>query len=80
MNKLRDELCRRYRQRAPREDAFRSPPPEDNIDALLERRLRGTDPDWKDLRRAAEALYRRGYSWEDVDAGIRRYQENRNRT
>ncbi len=77
-NKLRDELYRRGIDKEIREQALsEAPPPEDSIDALLEQRLRGTDPDGKDLRRAADMLYRRGYSWEDIEAAVHRYRESR---
>lgn len=44
------------------------------IDRFLERRFRGEQPDQKEIRRAADALIRRGHSWSDVSAGFRRYQ------
>ncbi len=45
------------------------------IDAFLERRFRGRDtPDQKEIKRASDALLRRGHSWSDVSAALRRYQ------
>jgi regulatory protein len=76
--KLRDELFRRGIDRALWEKALaQATPPEESIDLLLKKRLRSAEPDRTDYRRAADALYRRGFSWEDIEAGIRRHQENR---
>ena len=48
--------------------------PEEAIDAFLQRKLRGAElSDPKVRRRAADALARRGYRWEDISAGLRRY-------
>lgn len=45
------------------------------IDSFLEKKLRGT-VDEKDLKRAADALLRRGHSWGDVSQALRRYKEH----
>ena len=48
--------------------------PEEAIDAFLQKKLRGAElSDPKVRRRAADALARRGYRWEDISAGLRRY-------
>lgn len=45
------------------------------IDAFLERRFRGCEAlEQKEIKRAADALLRRGHSWSDISAGLRRYQ------
>lgn len=45
------------------------------IDRFLERRFRGLDSlDQKEIKRATDALARRGHSWSDISAGLRRYQ------
>lgn len=44
------------------------------IDRFLEQRLRGQWPDQKELKRVTDALQRRGHSWEDIGAALRRYQ------
>ena len=74
-SRIRDEL---YRRGVPREywdgaletlDA-----PDDAIDAFLQKKLRGADltaP--KTYQRAANALARRGFRWEDIKEGLRRY-------
>ena len=44
------------------------------IDKLLRSRLRGADPDDRAaLKRAADALLRRGFSWDEINAAIERY-------
>jgi len=49
------------------------PEMDDAIDAFLAKRLRGRDPDEKELKRTIDALLRRGHSWQDIRAGLRRY-------
>lgn len=72
--KIRDEL---YRRGVPREhwDAALEglDDPAAALDALLEKQLRGWDGDPKALKRASDALARRGFEWEDVSAALRRY-------
>lgn len=73
LRKLRDEL---YRRGVPRElwdqaleDAQDSG---DAVDAFLEKKLKGSrDP--KELKKASDALARRGYSWSEISEGLRRY-------
>lgn len=72
--KLREEL---YRRGVPREywqealDTMEDPA--GAIDALLDKKLRGAAPgDQKALKRAADALARRGFRWEDIRDALRR--------
>ena len=67
--KLRDEL---YRRGIPRElwDAA----PSAAIEEFLRKKWRGTLPDDpRELKKASDALARRGYSWSDIVEGLRRY-------
>ena len=73
--KLREEL---YRRGVPREhwdaalEAMETPAAA--IDAFLAKKLRGADPsDPKALKRAADALARRGFHWEDIKDALRRH-------
>ena len=73
--KIRDEL---YRRGVPRElwdEALEQIKEEDNasaIDAFLEKKLRGShDP--KDVKRASDALARRGFAWPEISDALRRY-------
>ncbi len=72
--KIREAL---YQRQIPREmwDDVRAtlPDPQEHVDAYLSRYLRGTDA--KSLRRAADALARRGFSHEDISGGLRRFRE-----
>ena len=71
--KLRDELYRRGISREFWEDALAQI--EDNsevIDAFLEKKLKGAhDP--KAVKKASEALARRGFSWSEIGDALRRY-------
>ena len=73
--KLRDEL---YRRRVPRElweEALeQAADPADTIDAFLEKKLRGMRPgDPRELKKASDALARRGYRWDEINEALRRY-------
>lgn len=75
VRKIRDEL---YRRGVPRElwdDALSQIEDEDNacaIDAFLEKKLKGShDP--KEVKRASDALARRGFRWPEISDALRRY-------
>ena len=73
--KVRDELCRR---RVPREywdEALAElEDPAETIDRFLEQKL--ADPsDRKQVKKASDALARRGFSWSEVSEGIRRAKD-----
>ena len=77
VRKLRDELWKRG---VPREhwdaalaELAESGQGEEAIDALLRQKLKGRAPDEKELKRASDALARRGYRWEEIKAALRRY-------
>ena len=75
VRKIRDELYRRGVPRELWEEALEQIEEEDNasaIDAFLEKKLRGShDP--KDVKRASDALARRGYRWPEISDALRRY-------
>ena len=73
--KIRDEF---YRRGVPRElwdEALEQIQEEDSasaIDAFLEKKLKGShDP--KEVKRASDALARRGYHWSEISEALRRY-------
>lgn len=70
--KLRDELYRRGVARDLWDEALeQAGQTEAVIDDFLEKKLKGsTDP--KELKRASDALARRGYSWQEISEGLRR--------
>lgn len=45
----------------------------DAIDDFLRRRFRGRQPDRNEWKKAADALLRRGHSWDDIRSGLERY-------
>ena len=71
--KLRDELYRRGIPRELWEEALAQI--EDNseaIDAFLEKKLKGShDP--KEIKKASDALARRGFRWPEISDALRRY-------
>lgn len=72
--KLRDELFRRGVPRQCWEDALEeAQPPEEGIDAFLRSRFKGRVPDQTELKRASDALARRGYRWDQIREGLNRY-------
>ena len=72
--KIRDEL---YRRGVPRdlwdEALAQAEDPADAIDACLTKRLAGRTPDRQELKKASDALARRGYSWSDIREGLNRF-------
>ena len=50
------------------------PQMDDAVDKFLSQRLKGRDPDEKELKRTIDALMRRGHSWQDIRAGLKRYR------
>ena len=49
------------------------PEMDDAIDKFIQQRLRGRDPDEKEVKRTVDALMRRGHSWSEIRSGLRRY-------
>ena len=75
--RIRSELYRRGIPRDLWDDALQELPEQDEqIDALLRRRLRSDTPDRDELRRASDYLYRRGFGRDEIRAALARYQDN----
>jgi len=74
-SRIREELYRRGVPRAYWDEALEGlEAPDEAIDAFLQKKLRGADlADPKSYKRAADALARRGFRWEDIKDGLRRY-------
>jgi len=75
--RIRDELYKRGIPRDLWDDKFAGLDSDDIGDAALEflkKKLRGSD-DRDDLRRASDALVRRGFSYDDARAAINRYKD-----
>lgn len=72
--RLRDEFFRRGIPQSCWEEAMaEAQEPEEGIDAFLAKRFRGRTPDQKELKRASDALARRGYRWDEIREGLNRY-------
>lgn len=73
--RIRQELTRRGVPKELWDDALAELPDDtETIDRLLARRLHGRDAsDRRERDKAAQALYRRGYSWGDIRAALSRY-------
>ena len=67
-----------YRRGVPRElwdSALEELPDTDNtLDRLLRSRLRSAAPDRAELKKTADALSRRGYSWSEITAALERFK------
>ena len=74
VRRIKDEFYRRSIPREYWEEAFEEFDGEaESIERFLEKRLalKGDDPD--ECKKAAQALYRRGFSWEQIKKGMLRY-------
>lgn len=72
--RIQDELFRRGVPREYWQEALEEvQAPEDGIGQFLQKRFQGRRPDPKELRRASDALARRGYRWDDIREGLDRY-------
>lgn len=74
--RAREELYRRGIPRDLWDEALEAEGsgPEEAIDRFLAQKLRGWSGDRKQLKRVTDALARRGFSWEDISAGLRRLE------
>ncbi len=71
--RIREELYRRGVPRDCWDGALEGCPARRRPSTPLQKKLRGRSSPTKVRRRAADALARRGYRWEDISAGLRRY-------
>lgn len=72
--RVQDELFRRGVPREYWDEALEeAQDPAERIDEFLRRKFRGQRPDQKELKRASDALARRGFRWEDIREGLNRY-------
>jgi regulatory protein len=75
LRRIREELYRRGIPREEWEAALEDlKVPDETVDRLLRLKLRGRDEDPAGLKKACEALSRRGFSWEEIQAAAERYQ------
>ena len=50
------------------------PQMDESIDKILRQKLKSETPDRKEIQQAVDALRRRGHSWNDIKAGLERFQ------
>ncbi len=74
--RVRSELRRRGVERELWDDTISAlPESNDRLDAFIARRLK--DPNDRDaVRKISAALFRRGYSWEEIRSALRRFDTN----
>lgn len=74
--RIQDELYRRGIEKELWEEALTAlPETEDKAYEYVVSKLRGSAPDKAALKRVTDALYRRGFSWDEIKSAIRRYNE-----
>lgn len=74
VQKIRSELYRRGIPRALWDEALQELPEQDaQLDALLRRKLKSAAPDRTELKKAADYLYRRGFSYGEIRDALARY-------
>jgi len=72
--RIKSELYRRKIDKELWEEALLYvPDADDAIDRFIAAKLRGKTPDGRELRRVSDALSRRGFSWDEINDGLRRY-------
>ena len=72
--RIKNELYRHGVPKALWDEALKEmPETDDKVYELLCRRLRGTEPDRAELKKATDALFRRGYSWDEIKAAVNKY-------
>ena len=78
LRRIKDELYRHKVSREHWDDALEEMPETDEaLDKLLASRMRGAPTSDKiAVKKAADALMRRGYSWEEIRSALYRYESN----
>jgi regulatory protein len=76
LRRIREEFFRRGVPRDAWEAALEDlKTPDETIDRLLRLKLRGREEDSAGLKKACDALSRRGFSWEEIQSAAQRYQK-----
>lgn len=72
--RIKHELIRRKVDREFSEEALEAVPDMgEALDRLIRQKLRGEVPDRNALQKTTGALNRRGFTWDEINAGVRRY-------
>lgn len=74
--KIKNELYRRKVPKALWDEAMEERPEDgDMVYTLLCRKLKTDAPDRTEMKRATDALFRRGFSWDEIKAAVERFKE-----
>lgn len=74
IQKIKSELYRHGVPKALWDEAIEEMPgTDDKAYELLCRKLRGAEPDRAELKKATDALFRRGFTWDEIKAAVRRF-------
>lgn len=74
VQKIKGELFRRGIPKSLWDEALEAlPETDDKVFELLCKKLGGTEPDRAALKKATDALFRRGFTWDEINAAVRRY-------
>lgn len=75
IQKIKNELYSRGVPKRLWDEALAEMPETDEkVYELLLRKLKSSAPDRAELKKATDALYRRGYSWDEIKAAVSRFQ------
>lgn len=73
--RVKNELYRRGVDKKLWDDALSEMPEmDDTVYSLLCRKLKSDAPDRAELKRASDALFRRGFSWDEISAAINKFR------
>lgn len=76
MARIKSELYRRGIDKSMWDNCLEEYPDMDEaIDRLIMSKLGGAAADRKDIKRVTDALYRRGFSWDEIKSGVSRYED-----
>lgn len=79
IQKIKNEMFRRGVSKTLWDEALEEmPETNDAIYALLCKKLKSVKPDRAELKKATDALFRRGFSWDEIKAAVDRYMSEYN--
>ncbi|MGI5985849.1 MAG: regulatory protein RecX [Clostridiales bacterium] len=78
IQKIKNELYRRGVPKTLWDDALSEmPETDDKVYELLCRKLKSDNPDRAEMKKATDALYRRGFSWDEIKTAVNRFNAER---
>lgn len=77
--RIKDELYRRGVPRDLWDDALdEKPDSEETVYKLLKSKIKSENPDRAEITKAANALYRRGFSWDEIKRAVNKFETEEN--